>query len=187
MALISGSMRDTCSIKVFLCSDAAAAISGITMITDVGFVSSAIAESFPSAKMTVNFLRGVGGATAATAAPRAAAPRKPLALKVKPEARMLIDGELVHADDKATFANINPATEEKLGEIADASRDEMRRAIAAARRAFDQTSRSTDRAFRKHCLTQLQKALESEREELREQLILEYLETKSVAWPISKS
>jgi NAD(P)-dependent dehydrogenase (short-subunit alcohol dehydrogenase family) len=43
---------------VFLCSDAAAVISGITLITDVGFVSSAVSESFPSAKMIVNFPRG---------------------------------------------------------------------------------------------------------------------------------
>ena len=48
---------------VFLCSAAAKAISGITVISDIGFTSSAVAESFPSAKMTVNFLRGVGGAT----------------------------------------------------------------------------------------------------------------------------
>ena len=34
---------------VFLCSDAAAAISGITLITDVGYISSGITESFPPA------------------------------------------------------------------------------------------------------------------------------------------
>jgi aldehyde dehydrogenase (NAD+) len=159
---------------VFLCSEAAAAISGITMISDAGFVSSAIAESFPSAKLTVNFLRGVGGATGGSApsAPRAAA-SKPVALNVKPEARMLIDGKLVPAESGATFANINPASEEKLGEVADAGRNDMRRAIVAARRAFDETDWSTNRALRKHCLTQLQTALEAEREELREQLILE--------------
>jgi aldehyde dehydrogenase (NAD+) len=157
---------------VFLCSDAAAAISGITMITDIGFVSSAVSESFPSAKMTVNFLRGVGGAQGGASVPRPTA-SKPVALSVKPESRMLIDGKLVPADNGATFANINPATEEKLGDVADASRTEMRRAIAAARRAFDETDWSTNREFRKHCLTQLQTALEAEREELREQLILE--------------
>jgi aldehyde dehydrogenase (NAD+) len=156
---------------VFLCSDAAAAISGITMITDAGYVSSAIAESFPSAKMTVNFLRGVtgGGSGAAPRVERS----KSAAISVKPEARMLIDGKLVPADNGATFDNLNPATEEKIGEVADASRNEMRRAIAAARRAFDETDWSTNREFRKHCLTQLQSALEAEKEELREQLILE--------------
>ncbi|HET8937613.1 MAG TPA: aldehyde dehydrogenase family protein [Polyangiales bacterium] len=160
---------------VFLCSPAAAAISGVTVITDVGFVSSAVSESFPSAKMTVNFLRGVvggGGGGASASAPKPLATPKS-ALKVKPETRMLIDGELVKAENGATFANINPATEEKLGDVADATRNDLRRAVAAARRAFDETDWSTNRELRKHCLMQLQAALESEREEMREQLILE--------------
>jgi aldehyde dehydrogenase (NAD+) len=157
---------------VFLCSDAAAAISGVTVITDIGYVSSAIAESFPSAKMTVNFLRGVGGAQGGVSTPRPEV-AKAAALSVKPETRMLIDGKLVPADNGATFANVNPATEEKIGEVADGSRSDMRRAIAAARRAFDETDWSTNRELRKHCLTQLQKALEAEKEEMREQLILE--------------
>ncbi len=49
---------------VYLCSDAAAVVSGITLITDVGFTSSAVSDVFPSAKMIVNFLRGVGGGAA---------------------------------------------------------------------------------------------------------------------------
>ena len=86
---------------------------------------------------------------------------------------MLIDGKLVDADSGATFPNINPATEEVLGVVADASATEMHRAIDAARRAFDETDWSTNRPLRKRCLEQLQEALESEREELREELILE--------------
>jgi aldehyde dehydrogenase (NAD+) len=86
---------------------------------------------------------------------------------------MLVDGELIEAESAATFENVNPATEEVLGEVADGSTVEMQRAIDAARRAFDDTDWSTDRALRKRCLQQLQDALESEREELREQLILE--------------
>ncbi len=43
---------------VFLCSDAAAAISGITMITDVGYISSGVTESFPPASPAANFLLG---------------------------------------------------------------------------------------------------------------------------------
>ncbi len=89
------------------------------------------------------------------------------------EQRMLIGGELVLADSGKTFDNINPATELVIGQAADASAPEMHRAIDAARRAFDTTAWSTDRAFRKHCLEQLQSALESEREELREELIAE--------------
>ncbi|MFV0318420.1 MAG: aldehyde dehydrogenase family protein [Microthrixaceae bacterium] len=86
---------------------------------------------------------------------------------------MLIDGELVEAASGATFDNVNPATEEIIGSVTDASSEDMQRAIAAARRAFDTTDWSTDRELRKHCLEQLQAALEGAREELREQLILE--------------
>ncbi|HEY3701794.1 MAG TPA: aldehyde dehydrogenase family protein [Acidimicrobiales bacterium] len=88
-----------------------------------------------------------------------------------PETRMLIDGQLVAADSGRTFDNVNPATEEVLGQVADASKAEMQRAIVAARRAFDETDWSTDHAFRKRCLDQLQEAIESEREQLREELI----------------
>ena len=89
------------------------------------------------------------------------------------EVRMLIGGDLVEAASGKRFENINPATEEVLGEVADASPEDMQRAIAAARMAFDETDWSTNRALRKRSLEQLQAALESEREELREELIAE--------------
>jgi aldehyde dehydrogenase (NAD+) len=94
-------------------------------------------------------------------------------LKVSPETRMLIDGKLVEAESGRTFENVNPATEEVLGVVADGSAADMHRAIAAARRAFDETDWSTNRSFRQRCLEQLQEALEAEREDLREELILE--------------
>jgi len=43
---------------VFLCSDAAAAITGITMITDSGYFSAGVTETFPDATPIVNFLLG---------------------------------------------------------------------------------------------------------------------------------
>src|SRR6516164_4237773 len=95
------------------------------------------------------------------------------AVKVNPEQRMLIDGKLVEADSGKTFDNVNPATEEVLGSVADASAAEMGRAIDAARRAFDETDWSTNKGLRKRCLEQLHEALQAEQEELREQLILE--------------
>jgi len=91
---------------------------------------------------------------------------------VRFESRMLIDGRLVDGE-AGTFTNVNPATEEVLGEVADASTADMHRAIDAARRAFDETDWSTNRALRKRCLGQLQAAIEAELEELREELILE--------------
>jgi len=86
---------------------------------------------------------------------------------------MFIDGKLVEAQSGKTFENINPATEQLIGLVADGSKPDMQLAIEAARRAFDETDWSTDRAFRKRCLEQLQAALECEREEIREELILE--------------
>jgi aldehyde dehydrogenase (NAD+) len=84
---------------------------------------------------------------------------------------LLINGKLVDAEGGRTYLNVNPATEEALGTAPDASEGDMDRAIGAARHAFDTTSWSTDRAFRRGCLEQLQAALESERESLRRTLI----------------
>ncbi len=86
---------------------------------------------------------------------------------------MLIDGELVEAEGGGVFDNINPATEEVLGVTTDGTRRDMERAVSAARRAFDDTDWSTDHGFRKDMLMQLQAAIESEREELRAELIAE--------------
>ncbi len=43
---------------VFLCSDAAAGVTGITMMTDAGFYGSGVSGSFPTATEAVKFLRG---------------------------------------------------------------------------------------------------------------------------------
>jgi NAD(P)-dependent dehydrogenase (short-subunit alcohol dehydrogenase family) len=43
---------------VFLCSDAAVAISGITLISDVGYMSSGITESYPGASAIAHMLLG---------------------------------------------------------------------------------------------------------------------------------
>ena len=89
------------------------------------------------------------------------------------ESRMLIDGKLVEAEGGRTFDNLNPATEEVIGPVADASAADMERAIDAARRAFDDTTWSTDRAFRKACLVQLKEALDKHKEDLRPQIVAE--------------
>lgn len=89
------------------------------------------------------------------------------------ESRLLIDGALTGAASGKTFANVNPATEEVVGEVADAGPDDMERAIGAARRAFDETDWSTNRAFRKKVLGQLWDALDRHREDLRPQIVAE--------------
>jgi len=90
-----------------------------------------------------------------------------------PETRMLIDGELVEAASGKRFDNLNPATEEVLGQVADGGHEDMERAIAAARRAFDSTDWSTNHALRKRCLEQLQEAVEADREQMRAELVAE--------------
>lgn len=87
--------------------------------------------------------------------------------------RMLIDGKLVEAEGGNVFDNVNPATEEVLGQVADGSPADMARAVAAARSAFDDSSWSTDTELRKRCIDQLKAGLESEQEELRQDLVAE--------------
>lgn len=46
---------------VFLCSDAAAGVTGITMVTDAGFFGAGVSRAYPSATEAVKFLRGEYG------------------------------------------------------------------------------------------------------------------------------
>ena len=86
---------------------------------------------------------------------------------------MLVDGALVASSNGAVFETANPATEEVLGVVADASPSDLERAVAAARRAFDTTSWPDDVAFRVRCLRQLQEAMTAHLEELRAMTIAE--------------
>lgn len=92
---------------------------------------------------------------------------------LNPEERLLVDGILREATGDGRFENINPATEEVLGSCADATEADLDAAIAAARRAFDETDWSIDPEFRKHCLTQLCDALAEEIETFRTLLVCE--------------
>jgi aldehyde dehydrogenase (NAD+) len=89
------------------------------------------------------------------------------------ESRLLIDGKLVNATGGRTYPNVNPATEEVIGQVADATREDMDRAIAAARRAFDTTDWSSNLSKRAVCLRQLHAALVKHKEELRPQIVAE--------------
>lgn len=107
------------------------------------------------------------------------------------ERRMLIDGELTAAVSGAEFDNVSPATGLVLGSTSAAGPEDMDRAIGAARRAFDDTDWSTNRALRKRCLLQLQDAIEAESEELREELIAEVgcpvmtTQNAQLDWPLA--
>jgi aldehyde dehydrogenase (NAD+) len=94
-------------------------------------------------------------------------------MAVTGESRLLIDGKLVTATGGRSYANVNPASEEVIGQVADATREDMEHAIAAARRAFDTSDWSTNLAKRAKCLRQLQAALAKHKEELRPQIVAE--------------
>jgi aldehyde dehydrogenase (NAD+) len=84
------------------------------------------------------------------------------------EGSLYIDGKFVEASDGARFHVINPANEDVIGSMADATAADVDSAVGAARRAFDETTWSLDRAFRRHCLAQLQEALRIHTSSFRE-------------------
>ncbi|WP_330231225.1 aldehyde dehydrogenase [Nocardia sp. NBC_00508] len=86
--------------------------------------------------------------------------------------RLLIGGKLVEGAG-GVFATVNPATEDVLGQAANANAADLDAAIDAARTAFDHTDWSRDHAVRARCLEQLRTALRSHIEELRELTIAE--------------
>jgi aldehyde dehydrogenase (NAD+) len=104
---------------------------------------------------------------------RARAPREREAVTTWPEEQLLIDGKLTPAGSGATYETVNPATEAVLGVAADATVDDARRAIGAARRAFDTTDWSRNHARRVRCLRQLHQALRDNLDPLREILVSE--------------
>ncbi|MBV9831304.1 MAG: aldehyde dehydrogenase family protein, partial [Marmoricola sp.] len=90
-----------------------------------------------------------------------------------PAARQLVDGELRPASDGATYPIENPATGETIGHAPDATAEDFDAAIAAARRAFDESPWSTDRELRVRCLRQLHAALLDHAEAFKELTIAE--------------
>jgi aldehyde dehydrogenase (NAD+) len=80
---------------------------------------------------------------------------------------LLIDGVLRPATGERVFSTANPATEQTLGHAADAGSADLDAAVAAARRAFDDTDWSRDTALRVRCIRQLRDALQANADELR--------------------
>ncbi|WP_300405308.1 aldehyde dehydrogenase family protein [uncultured Nocardioides sp.] len=84
-----------------------------------------------------------------------------------PPAQQLVDGKLTGASDGATYPILDPATGQEIGVAPDSSAADVDAAIAAARRAFDESAWATDRALRVRCLRQLHAALTEEAEEFK--------------------
>src|SRR6185312_4678769 len=85
-----------------------------------------------------------------------------------PTYRLYIDGKWSDAAGGATYDIVNPATEEVIARAPNAARADMERAIAAARRAFDDSPwRKATRQDRGRVLRTLIDGLEKRKEEIR--------------------
>lgn len=62
---------------------------------------------------------------------------------IQPSYKLFIDGEFVDAEGGASLDVFNPASGEKISKIADASKADVDRAVAAARKAFESFRRTS--------------------------------------------
>ncbi|MEI6254146.1 MAG: aldehyde dehydrogenase family protein, partial [Mycobacteriaceae bacterium] len=90
-----------------------------------------------------------------------------MAIAAERNSDLYIDGALTPGGG-GRFSTVNPATEEVLGTAANADERDMDRAIAAARRAFDESDWSTNTELRGRCIRQLRDAMRANIEPLRE-------------------
>ncbi len=95
--------------------------------------------------------------------------------------RLLIDGQWVEAASGKTFASINPATGEVLATVAEGDAQDIDRAVAAARRAFDGPWRKIKPFERQLMLLRLADLVERHFEELS------MLDTLDMGAPISRT
>lgn len=93
-------------------------------------------------------------------------PKQAKAPKVR-QTKMLIDGKWVDSVSGKTFATINPATEEKIADVAEGDKADIDRAVKAARKAFESGPWSTmDARDRGRLMNKLADLIEANLEEL---------------------
>jgi aldehyde dehydrogenase (NAD+) len=80
--------------------------------------------------------------------------------------RMLVDGKWLEAASGKTFATVNPATGQVLAQVAEGGAEDIERAVAAARRAFDGPWRKAKPYERQAVLLRLADLVEKHFEEL---------------------
>jgi betaine-aldehyde dehydrogenase len=81
-------------------------------------------------------------------------------------ARSWIDGQFMVPADRARFPSLDPARNQPLGEVVDATAADAESAVAAARRVFDHSDWSRSPSQRSDVLLQFAAAMESRRTEL---------------------
>ncbi|WP_144027890.1 aldehyde dehydrogenase [Paenibacillus sp. 32352] len=90
-----------------------------------------------------------------------------------------IDGRYVHSQEPKTFDNINPATEEVLGQVAEGGQAEVELAVEAAKRAFDGGWKHSKLSERAAILRRIGDLILQRKDELA---MLETLDTGKPLW-----
>src|SRR5436305_1317044 len=70
----------------------------------------------------------------------APAPESRAVVDIAPSYGLFVDGEFAPASDGKVFKTVSPSSEEVLSEVAQASGDDVDRAVKAARKAFEKWS-----------------------------------------------
>jgi aldehyde dehydrogenase (NAD+) len=88
--------------------------------------------------------------------------------QVKPRVtQLLINGKFVNSTSGKTFDTFNPATEEKIVSVQEACTEDVNKAVAAARKAFDEGPWRRMSAYdRGHLLLKLADLMEQHQDEL---------------------
>jgi aldehyde dehydrogenase (NAD+) len=94
------------------------------------------------------------------------APESAAIAKLKPSYGLFIDGSFSEASSHEQFASINPATEETLATVAQASASDVDRAVGAARRAYATTWSKTTGAQRSKYLFRIARLIQERSREL---------------------
>jgi len=94
------------------------------------------------------------------------APESATIAKLKPSYGLFIDGEFSEAESDAQFASINPANEEALSMVAQASALDVDRAVVSARRAYDKVWSKTTGAQRSKYLFRIARLIQERSREL---------------------
>src|SRR5215470_17116196 len=103
----------------------------------------------------------------------ASAPESREIVTLAPEYGLFLNGEFVPAASGQLFATVNPATEEPLARVAEAGAEDVDRAVAAARAAYEQVWGPMPGAERAKYLYRIARILQ---ERSREFAVLESLD-----------
>ena len=94
------------------------------------------------------------------------APESAAIAKLKPSYGLFIDGAFTDASSHEQFASINPANETTLATVAQASAEDVDRAVVAARRAYDKVWSKTTGAQRSKYLFRIARLIQERSREL---------------------